>query len=105
MVATVPEVATVVVRVCDQYVAPVGRKLCSGDCPAPRVRAVADCVSLPTPATAALLRVVVNETVGAPVAALAAAVAPMAPDPSLPVGSAPLIATTLSVAVAAEASV
>src|SRR5262249_3960373 len=51
------------------------------------------------------LRVVVNDTLGAPVAALLAALAPMAPEPSVPVASTPDSAMTVSEPVAADARV
>lgn len=56
--------------------------------------------SAPTPNTHELFRVVVSDPVGAPETALNAAVAPTAPEPLLPLGSAPLNATTVMEAAA-----
>ena len=44
---------------------------------------------MPTPITQELLRVVTSDALGAPDAALAERVAPIAPDPFVPVASAP----------------
>jgi hypothetical protein len=62
---------------------------------APRVRATARSQSVPTPKIHEPVRVVTREVVGAPVPALAPAVAPIAPDPFVPDESAPLIVTTV----------
>src|SRR3954468_20856498 len=59
-------------------------------CPVPTVRAIALSKSLPTPTTQELFLVVVSVAVGAPDAALAPPVAPMAPDPLAPDVSAPV---------------
>src|SRR5438445_1771901 len=52
--------------------------------------------SSPTPKTRVFARVVVSVAVGAPAAALAVAVAPIAPDPLAPVVSTPVKLTTVS---------
>lgn len=52
--------------------------------------------SLPTPKTQELLRVVTSVAVGAPEEALVLFVAPMAPEPPVPVVSAPVKVTTVS---------
>src|SRR4051812_22767298 len=62
---------------------------------APTVRAVALSKSLPTPNTSELLRVVASVAVGGPPAEFADAVAPMAPDPFVPVVSTFLKLTTV----------
>src|SRR5581483_1550201 len=56
---------------------------------APAVRAIALSQSFPTPITIELLRVVVNDAVGAPGFALPVPVAPIAPDPLVPDVSTP----------------
>ena len=50
---------------------------------------------MPTPNTHELLRVVVSEAVGAPAFALPDPVAPIAPEPLVPDGSAPVNVTTV----------
>src|SRR5208337_1936905 len=62
---------------------------------APSVRAVALSQSSPTPKTQELFLVVARLPVGAPEAALALALAPMAPAPLAPVASAPIKLTTV----------
>src|SRR3954471_232044 len=64
-------------------------------CPVPTVRAIALSKSLPTPTTQELFLVVVTVAVGAPDAALAPPIAPMAPDPLDPDASAPVKLTTV----------
>ena len=64
-------------------------------CPVPTVRAIALSKSLPTPTTQELFLVVVRVAVGAPDAALAPPIAPMAPDPLDPEVSAPMKLTTV----------
>jgi len=59
------------------------------------VRAIALSQSLPTPNTHEPLRVVISDALGAPEAALALAVAPIAPEPPVPVASAPVKVTTV----------
>ena len=61
----------------------------------PTVRATALFQSLPTPKAQELLRVLISETVGAPLLALAEAVAPTAPEPFVPVVSTPLKLSTV----------
>ena len=61
----------------------------------PTVRASALFQSLPTPRTQELFRVLISETVGAPLLALAEAVAPTAPEPFVPVVSTPLKLSTV----------
>jgi len=51
--------------------------------------------SLPTPKTQELLRVVTMVAVGGPLAALLLAVAPIAPDPPVPVRSTPVKLNTV----------
>src|SRR4029077_7906877 len=57
---------------------------------APGVRAIALSKSLPTPKTHELFRIVTTVAVGAPEAALAGFVAPIAPEPLVPVVSTPV---------------
>lgn len=64
-------------------------------CPAGTVRAMALSQSLPTPKTQELATVVVRLAEGAPEDALALAVAPMAPDPPVPLLLAPVKVTTV----------
>ena len=66
----------------------------------PSWRAMALSQSVPTPNTQELSRVLTRDPVGAPEAALNVAVAPTAPEPLLPPGSAPLNATTVMEAAA-----
>jgi len=73
---------------CTQYVSPVGRNWCSSVWAGRTDRAVARSQSLPTPNTHELSRVVINAAVGAPDAADAELMAPMAPAPPTPVASA-----------------
>src|SRR3954470_4936780 len=54
------------------------------NCAVPGVRAIALSKSLPTPKTHELFRVVVSVAVGAPEAALADLIAPIAPEPFVP---------------------
>src|SRR5436853_5248597 len=61
----------------------------------PSVRATAWSKSLPTPNTSELFRVVTSDDDGAPPAELAVAVAPIAPDPLVPVASTFLKLTTV----------
>src|ERR671926_1912033 len=62
---------------------------------APSVRAVALSQSPPTPNTQELSRVVVRVAVGAPGFALPVPIAPIAPAPPTPEGSAPVNVTTV----------
>ena len=76
--------------ICIQYVSPdVEKYSCKIVWLGPTTLAMALSQSLPTPSTMELLRVVVSEAVGAPEAALALAVAPIAPDPFVPEVSTP----------------
>src|SRR3954469_6959165 len=59
-------------------------------CPGPSVRATALSQSTPTPTTKELARVVVSVAVGAPDAALALPIVPIAPEPLVPVVSTPV---------------
>ena len=73
----------------------VARYWCTSVWLGPKVRGIPLSQSLPTANTHELLLVVVRPTLGAPAALLAAAVAPMPPDPLLPEVFAPVKATTV----------
>lgn len=62
----------------------------------PTVREIGLSQSTPTPKIQEFVLVVVSVTVGAPLLALAIAVAPMAPDPFVPEVSTPVMLTTVS---------
>src|SRR4051794_36820637 len=83
MVAVEPAFATAFVNRCVQNVSPTRVSTHSWTMvwPAPNVRAVARSQSFPTPYTSDPPTVVVNDTVGAPVAAFAE---PVAPTPAAP---------------------
>ena len=83
IVATLPVVETGAVRDWTQKVSPtaVSTHWCAIVWPAPGVRAMAAFQSLPTPYTSEPARVVVNDTLGAPVSAPAEAAAPVPPAP------------------------
>lgn len=98
MVTTVPAAGVTAAMRCTQKVSPVevATSWCTIVWFDGTVRAVALSQSLPTPKTQELLRVVVRLAVGAPVAAFPVPVAPMAPEPPLPVVSVPVKVTTVS---------
>src|SRR4029077_9975888 len=69
---------------------------CTNVWPVPSVLAVGLSQSLPTPTTNELFRVVTSVAVGAPDAALALWIAPMAPEPFVPEVSTPAKLITVS---------
>ena len=95
IVTLVPAAGVAALLRCTQKVAPThGMYSCTIVCPDPTVRDAEPSQSLPTPNTHELALVVVSVAVGAPVAALADRVAPIAPEPFVPDVSTPVKVTT-----------
>ena len=91
MVTVVPASAVALVCLCTQKVSPEGaRYWCTMVWPDPMVRETAPSQSFPAPKTHEFALVVTNDAFGAPERELPLPVAPIAPEPFWPDGSAPL---------------
>src|SRR6185436_16623855 len=101
MVTLVPDTATVFVVRCTQKVSPsVPRNWLTRVWFAPSVLATWPSQSLPVPRTSELVRVVTSDADGAPDGELAPPMAPIAPEPLVPVVSTPLKLITVMFAAA-----